>query len=497
MPVTHAHRKLSVSFIIITLSFTAFMAVLVTALQIYLTYKNEMSSLYSRYKLIEQSYNPSLAESLWTIDEQRIAVLLDGIYRLPEVGQIVLTDDTGKQWRLGQLEANTDAHQQRFTLEFSIDGQRYSVGSIEVSLITDEIYRNLLHKALAISITTVLSLVAAALILLYLFRHAISRHLENMAGYAEAINRHNLEQPLSLNRPLQQLPDELDMVVNAINQMRQNILSDLKRREEIELELIRHRQHLETLVSERTKALEQSNQLLKTQSQELVAQNAELNAYAHTVAHDLKHPLTALLGQTALLKGAGSAMTEQQRTYLLSEIHHCADKMNNIINALLMLASVRRADSVNTSVLDIKAIANEAHNLLRSFANNHQARISYSEDWPLAVGFAPWLEQVWVNYLSNAIKYGGDAPQIRLGADTPQQGKVRYWVEDNGPGISADKQASLFSQFNRLDAKTADGHGLGLSIVQRIIQRLGGEVGYEALPQGGSRFWFSLPAATN
>ena len=162
-----------------------------------------------------------------------------------------------------------------------------------------------------------------------------------------------------------------------------------------------------------------------------------------------------------------------------------------------MLASVRRADSVNTAVLDIKAIANEAHNLLRSFANNHQASINYSDNWPHAVGYAPWLEQVWVNYLSNAIKYGGDAPQIRLGADHPEQGKVRYWVEDNGPGISADKQAALFSQFNRLDAKTADGHGLGLSIVQRIIQRLGGEVGYEALPQGGSRFWFTLPAATN
>ena len=276
--------------------------------------------------------------------------------------------------------------------------------------------------------------------------------------------------------------------------MRQNILDDLNKRTEIEMELIRHRQDLEKLVSERTKELEQNNQTLLQQSAELSEQNAELNAYAHTVAHDLKHPLTALLGQTALLQGAASALSEQQRSGLLQSIHSSAEKMNNIINALLMLASVRRTDNIATELLDIQTIAASAVNTLSSFASEHNANIRFSEYWPKAMGFSPWLEQVWVNYISNAIKYGGEAPAVVLGANELPNGQIRYWVKDSGPGIALEKQTALFAQFNRLDTKKADGHGLGLSIVARIVQRLGGETGYEAPPDGGSLFWFSLPA---
>ncbi|HEY9041029.1 MAG TPA: HAMP domain-containing sensor histidine kinase [Rheinheimera sp.] len=285
-----------------------------------------------------------------------------------------------------------------------------------------------------------------------------------MARYAATLDSDNMNQPLSLNRPATRQPDELDMVVEAINKMRQNILDDLNKRTEIELELIRHRQDLEKLVSERTKELEQNNHTLQQQSAELSEQNAELNAYAHTVAHDLKHPLTALLGQTALLQGAANALSEQQRSDLLQSIHSSAEKMNNIINALLMLAS------------------------------EHNANIRFTEGWPKAMGFSPWLEQVWVNDISNAIKYGGEAPAVVLGANELPNGQIRYWVKDSGPGIALEKQTALFAQFNRLDTKKADGHGLGLSIVARIVQRLGGETGYETPPDGGSLFWFSLPA---
>jgi len=115
--------------------------------------------------------------------------------------------------------------------------------------------------------------------------------------------------------------------------------------------------------------------------------------------------------------------------------------------------------------------------------------------WPVAVGYGPWIEEVWANYLSNAIMYGGSSPRIELGADVQADGMVRFWVRDYGPGISADQQQHLFIPFTQLAQSSANGHGLGLSIVRRIMNKLGGEVGVESngVPGQGSRFFFTLP----
>jgi signal transduction histidine kinase len=120
--------------------------------------------------------------------------------------------------------------------------------------------------------------------------------------------------------------------------------------------------------------------------------------------------------------------------------------------------------------------------------------------WPEALGYAPWVEEIWVNYLSNALKYGGTPAaslRVELGATAQDDGMVRFWVRDNGPGLSPEEQAQLFTPFTRLDRVRAKGHGLGLSIVRRIVERLGGQAGVES--QGvsgrGSVFYFTLPGA--
>ena len=116
----------------------------------------------------------------------------------------------------------------------------------------------------------------------------------------------------------------------------------------------------------------------------------------------------------------------------------------------------------------------------------------------MALGYGPWIEEVWVNYLSNALKYGGSPstpPQIELGAEAQPDGLVRFWLRDHGPGIPAESQAHLFTQFTRLDQVRAQGHGLGLSIVRRIVEKLGGQVGVISQVGQGSTFFFALPGA--
>jgi two-component system sensor histidine kinase/response regulator len=143
-------------------------------------------------------------------------------------------------------------------------------------------------------------------------------------------------------------------------------------------------------------------------------------------------------------------------------------------------------------------IVSEAQKRLADLVAERQAEISVPDEWPTVVGYAPWVEEVWVNYISNAVKYGGRPeqgvpPRAGLGFDAPINAHVRFWVRDKGPGLVPEEQARLFASFTRLHQVRAEGHGLGLSIVRRIAERLGGEVGVESEVGQGSVFYFTLP----
>jgi signal transduction histidine kinase len=133
----------------------------------------------------------------------------------------------------------------------------------------------------------------------------------------------------------------------------------------------------------------------------------------------------------------------------------------------------------------------------------YQAEISLPAKWPLALGHAPWVEEVWANYLSNALKYGGRPPRLELGAELlPNVASsditsrlACFWVRDNGRGLTSSEQARLFTPFERLSQAQIGGHGLGLSIVKRIVEKLGGTVGVASETGQGSTFFFTLPAS--
>jgi two-component system sensor histidine kinase/response regulator len=136
-----------------------------------------------------------------------------------------------------------------------------------------------------------------------------------------------------------------------------------------------------------------------------------------------------------------------------------------------------------------------AQQRLAYMIDEYQPEITLPDAWPVALGYSPWVEEVWVNYLSNALKYGGRPPCIELGATEQTDGAVRFWASDNGPGLTPEERARLFPPFTRLDQDRVEGHGLGLSIVRRIVKRLGGQVGVESEVGQGSVFSFTLPGA--
>lgn len=223
----------------------------------------------------------------------------------------------------------------------------------------------------------------------------------------------------------------------------------------------------------------------------------ELDAFSHTVAHDLKNPLGSLYGRLELVEMMIDRGDPERLRRHLGEAVKSARRLGEIIDELLVLAGVRR-QIVRPEPLDMKAIAAEAAERVEQLIKENNATVVMAEEWPASVGHPAWVMQIWVNYISNAAKYGGENPRIELGGELHAAGtRARFWVKDSGPGLDAEAAARLFVPFTRISSVRAKGHGLGLSIVRRIAEKLGGDAGVETAPGQGARFWFELPVTAS
>ncbi len=223
--------------------------------------------------------------------------------------------------------------------------------------------------------------------------------------------------------------------------------------------------------------------------------NEELDAFAHTVAHDLRTPIGSIIGFADILNGSSGLLSNDERHNFLLNILDSGSKTLQILDSLLLLTNVRKADAPAESIM-MEEIVDETVKRLSLQISKSNAKIFYPPSWPDSIGYAPWVEEILVNYISNAIKYGGNSPEISIGANiikSNDKDMVRYWVRDNGPGISNDDQKLLFRQFERLNQAKIKGHGLGLSIVRRIAEKLGGCSGVKSELGKGCLFYFTLP----
>ncbi len=240
----------------------------------------------------------------------------------------------------------------------------------------------------------------------------------------------------------------------------------------------------------------QTHLALRNLQYDLQIKISELDSFAHTVAHDLKNPLTTIIGYASLMSSAAGKDLPVDRlrqivTHDSQLILQIADQMNNIIDSLLVLASVQN-QAVIFHPVNMGPILEKVQQRILPQIHDNQARLILPDQWPMVQGYAPWVEEIWANYLSNALKYGGQPPQIELGATPQNDGWIRFWVRDHGPGLTQEQQSRLFTPFERLGQPAHNGHGLGLSIVSRIVERLGGQVGVESAPGQGTTFFFTL-----
>lgn len=273
-----------------------------------------------------------------------------------------------------------------------------------------------------------------------------------------------------------------DFVMKPIN------LNDLKATVSKAISHIKQTQKILDEKNAAQEALRRANEELEKRVKE---RTAELEAYGHTVAHDLKNPLASILCLAQVIIADLSELEARELMQYVELIEQEGKKAVSIIDDLLLLSAVRQGE-IRVNQLNMLEIMTQVKRRLSLMMEEYQAELVMPKHWPQVYGYAPWVEQVWLNYLSNGLKYGGRPPKVEVGA-TELDGAVRFWVRDNGAGIPLEAQAFLFTEFTRLAETKVEGTGLGLSIVKRIVEKLGGEVGVESKIGQGSEFYFTLP----
>ncbi len=221
--------------------------------------------------------------------------------------------------------------------------------------------------------------------------------------------------------------------------------------------------------------------------------NADLEAFYRSVADDLRSPIGEMLDFAERLLGSHSNQLDMHGRHFLQVILSSGNKSIEIMDSLLLLLAIISKEEVEIRPLNMRPIILLVTQQLEPEKKKSYGSIAVANKLPDALGYSPWIKEVWMNYLSNGLKYGGVPANIEIGAEE-KDGVVKYWVQDHGDGMTENKASTLFVEALRLDKhRSREGHGFGLSIVHRIVTKLGGEVGVESQVGKGSRFWFTLP----
>jgi PAS domain S-box-containing protein len=244
----------------------------------------------------------------------------------------------------------------------------------------------------------------------------------------------------------------------------------------------RYAAELEQRVAERTAELQKSN--------------FELEAFSYSVSHDLRAPLRAMQGfALALLEDYAERLDHIGRNYA-QRIVAAAQRMDALIHDLLDYSRLSRSE-MQLQPVNLEWIIDEVLKQLELEIRGKDAEITVRKPMPQVTGHHATLVQVVGNLLSNAVKFvaSGVQPQVRVWAEEHSRW-VRLWVKDNGIGIAPEHHERIFRVFERLHGvETYPGTGIGLAIVRKGIERMGGRVGVESTPGQGSRFWVELPKA--
>jgi light-regulated signal transduction histidine kinase (bacteriophytochrome) len=254
---------------------------------------------------------------------------------------------------------------------------------------------------------------------------------------------------------------------------------DISRLKQVEAEVRQLNAALEARVEERTRQLEEAT--------------GELRAFTYSVSHDLRAPLRAIDGYSAILAQTAGPRLEDRERHYLDEICQTVRQMAGLIDGLLALSRLDRQE-FNCERFSPTPLVMEVVSVVIDQDPSREVTVTVGNLPPVCADRA-MLRQVYANLVGNAVKFTRRAaePRIEIGATT-EGAEIAYYVRDNGVGFDMAQAGTLFRPFQRLHrADEYEGHGIGLATVERIIRRHGGRVWATSAPGAGSTFFFTLP----
>ena len=253
---------------------------------------------------------------------------------------------------------------------------------------------------------------------------------------------------------------------------------DITERKRAEAELVRHREHLAELVSQRT--------------EELARSNRDLEQFAYVASHDLQEPLRAVAGFVSLLRQRYQGKLDERADGYIRSAVDGVTRMQTLIGDLLSYSRVGTKGNVLEPTDTGKSLKDALTDLHASIEES--GAVLQVDPLPTVRADTVQLTQLYQNLIANAIKFRSDEPpEIHIGARR-EQDAWRFWVRDNGIGIDPQYAERIFLIFQRLHTRNQyPGTGIGLAICKRIVERHGGNIWVESQPGQGSTFYFTLP----
>lgn len=474
-PTVSGWQSISRRLITYILLLSSVMLVLATGIQLLFEYRHELMTIEDNLREIETSHLNILSEGIWSFNERMLQVQLLGMLELPAMRYLEIRRTEEPPLRVGELVGGR-SFAREFPLQYQHRGREIPLGSLYIVVGLDEVYARLWDRVVVILVTQGVQIFFIAAFVFFIFHFLVGRPLIIMADYARSLNFNRLDRPLVLPRRSfgGAKHDEIGLVVESINEMRQALLQESAQREKM------------------------AAQLRQAQKMEAVG------TLAGGIAHDFNNILTPIIGYCELAKLEMSPA--EQEKLQIDEILKAVMRARDLVRQILTFS--RREDQ-QRRVLELQPIIGESLKLLRaSLPANIAIRQQLDSNCGPVLADLTQIQQVILNLGTNAaqaMEEKGGVLEVSLrrveialeeeGKGLPLAGAYAcLTVKDTGSGMDAATQERIFEPYFTTKEQ-GKGTGLGLALVHGIVKSHGGQVTLHSEPGRGTTFRVYLPLA--
>ncbi|PHR88440.1 MAG: hybrid sensor histidine kinase/response regulator [Moritella sp.] len=453
-------RQLLVSIMLISSIFT----LLITGLNVYLDYKDDISGIETQLDQIKQSYLSSLTASLWIEDREHLTLQAEGIMQLPSVNYLEIRDDSGIVLQLGKPLVEYQ-YNVTWPMQHHFASKTFELGIFKVQADLYPIYKGLWDKFVVLLLSQAVKTFMVALFIIFVVYKIIIRPLTEMSDAVSKFDSEQLPQPLELTTRL--FDDEITTLTTSYNAS------------------VKHTRH--------------HYRELETAKRQAEDANLKKSEFLANMSHEIRTPMNGVIGTASLLQEM--PMGREQKEFV-DMLYSSSITLLDLINDILDFSKIESGQLILAkNPLNLFELCKEIETNFSIIARQKQiALVCHIDDNipDMVLGDITQLRQVLNNLLSNAIKFtsiGCVRLNIKLMDRKDNNAGIMFQIIDSGIGIAAENQQKIFEKFQQADGSTTrnyGGTGLGLAICRSIVKLMDSDILVYSKPGKGSRFEFAV-----